>query len=147
MDSTSQATRTHTGASGRPVPLPGLDAIRAAFTHERIERLVSTFYARVREDAALGPIFEERVSDWPRHLERMNTFWRSVLRAEPGYRPERGTPQEIHRSLERATLAHYDRWLELFDDVAREVFEPWAADHLLARARRMAGVLSLPLRG
>ena len=149
MDSNSQASREWTDRSegARSAPMVGLDAMRASFTPERIERLISTFYARVREDPDLGPIFADRVSDWPRHLARMNAFWRSVLRAEPAYRAERGTPREIHLGIERATLEHYERWLELFEDVAREIFEPWAAEDVTARARRMAAVLSSPLRG
>lgn len=149
MDSTSQAERGRPmpAEESRAAPTPSLDVLRSTFTHDAIGRLVSTFYARVREDPSLGPIFADRVTDWPRHLARMNAFWRSVLRAEPGYRAERGSPQEIHRGIESATLEHYARWLDLFEEVAREVFEPWAADHVTARARRMAAILSLPLRG
>jgi hemoglobin len=116
--------------------------MRATFTHEAIERLVSTFYERVREDDLLAPVFADRITDWRVHLGRMNAFWGSVLRAEPGYRADRGSPRELHHALETVTRAHFERWLDLFEQTAREIFEPWAADNVLGRARRMAVTLS-----
>ena len=44
-----------------------------------ISRLVDCFYARVRTDETLGPIFEEAILDqWEPHLARMKAFWNSV---------------------------------------------------------------------
>lgn len=43
-----------------------------------IERLVDTFYGRVRADDILGPIFAARIKDWGPHLQRMYAFWSSV---------------------------------------------------------------------
>ena len=39
-----------------------------------VSRVVDAFYARVRDDGMLGPIFERRVRDWPTHLEKMRAF-------------------------------------------------------------------------
>ena len=33
-----------------------------------IDRLVEDFYARVRDDALIGPVFAERIEDWAPHL-------------------------------------------------------------------------------
>ena len=44
-----------------------------------VDRVVERFYTRVRADDLLGPIFAERITDWPVHLGRMKQFWRSVL--------------------------------------------------------------------
>ena len=44
-----------------------------------IDRLVEDFYAKIRDDALLGPIFARHIADWPPHLSRMKAFWRSVL--------------------------------------------------------------------
>ena len=49
--------------------------INAGFVSEMVE----CFYATVRADDLLGPIFVERIIDWPAHLDRMKQFWRSVL--------------------------------------------------------------------
>ena len=43
-----------------------------------IETLVRAFYARVRKDELLAPIFETRISDWGPHLESMFGFWSSL---------------------------------------------------------------------
>jgi hemoglobin len=37
--------------------------------------LVDTFYARVRADGALGPIFNDAIPDWPEHLDKLAAFW------------------------------------------------------------------------
>jgi hemoglobin len=39
-----------------------------------IETLVRAFYARVRQDPLLAPIFASRVSDWEPHLNNMFAF-------------------------------------------------------------------------
>src|SRR5947209_7104359 len=43
-----------------------------------IETLVRRFYAKVRADALLGPVFEARIADWEPHLKQMCAFWSSV---------------------------------------------------------------------
>lgn len=112
------------------------------FPPESIERMASGFYAEVRRDPLLGPIFEARVADWPVHLDRMCAFWRSVLRAEPAYRSQRGSPLQIHAAMAELTRDHYARWLALFQRTASEVFEPSAAADVVGRAERMAVALT-----
>jgi hemoglobin len=107
--------------------------------------LVVTFYDRARSRPTLGPIFEERVEDWATHLDRMVQFWRSVLRAEPGYRPVRGTPLEMHMRIAELEHAHFEEWLALFEETASEIFEDWAVEEILGRARKMARNLSAHL--
>ena len=36
-----------------------------------IETLIRGFYARVRKDPLLAPVFESRISDWEPHLDNM----------------------------------------------------------------------------
>ena len=43
-----------------------------------IESLIRGFYARVRKDPLLAPIFELRISDWEPHLDNMFAFWSSL---------------------------------------------------------------------
>jgi hemoglobin len=43
-----------------------------------IERLVRSFYARVRDDGILGPIFAAKIEEWEAHLQKMFAFWSSV---------------------------------------------------------------------
>ena len=48
-------------------------------TEDDIAKLVPAFYARVRADAVLGPIFNGAIEDWPHHLAKLQAFWSSVL--------------------------------------------------------------------
>ena len=115
---------------------------RKAITEDGIHELVHTFYARVREDDLLAPVFEARLSErWPEHLDRMVDFWSSVLLASRRFR---GNPRERHHAIDEMRPEHFDRWLELFEEVLLEVFPPHAAQDVLWRARRMRLVLERP---
>ena len=95
-----------------------------------IHRLVHGFYAKVRQDALLGPVFDSRIADWDEHLERMCRFWSSVATMSGTYH---GNPMAKHVALP-VDAAHFDRWLELFEATAVETCVPDAAD-LFHRAR------------
>src|SRR3546814_19839830 len=87
---------------------------RTGIDEAMIEDLVHRFYARVREDALLGPVFEERVADWGSHLQRMCSFWSSVALMTGR---SHGRPMETHLPL-TVDANHFHRWLYLFEDVA-----------------------------
>ena len=48
---------------------------RTGITEAMIERLVHGFYAKVRADAVLGPVFDARIKEWEPHLAQMCAFW------------------------------------------------------------------------
>ena len=108
-----------------------------------IERLVRAFYARVRTDALLGPIFAARIRDWEPHLQRMCAFWSSVALMTGRYH---GTPMARHLPLP-VDARHFDRWLALFQDTARDVCPPAAEQHFVERAQRIAESLELGIAG
>ncbi len=112
---------------------------RTAIDEPMIERLVHAFYARIRTDALLGPIFDTRIADWQPHLRRMCAFWSSVALMS-GRR--HGQPMEKHLPLP-VDARHFDRWMDLFAQTAREVCPASAADHFIERARRIAESLEL----
>ena len=89
---------------------------RTGIDEAMIDRLVRTFYDRVRADAVLGPIFAGRIKDWDLHLERMCAFWSSVALMSGRYH---GQPMEKHLPLP-VDARHFDRWLELFEETARQ---------------------------
>ena len=64
-------------------------AAATGITEAMIERLVHGFYARVRSDPVLGPIFDARVEHWEPHLAQMCAFWSSVALMAGRYH---GTP-------------------------------------------------------
>src|SRR5512141_499617 len=71
-------------------------AARTGIDEPMIERLVRNFYAKIREDELLGPIFEARIHDWEPHLQRMCAFWSSVALMSGRYH---GSPMTKHLPL------------------------------------------------
>lgn len=100
-----------------------------------VERLVGTFYGRIREDAVLGPIFESRLAGrWDLHLAAMVEFWSSVVLLTGRYR---GRPHVAHQSLDLLP-EHFQRWLVLFESVVTELCTGPAAARFIDRAHRIA---------
>jgi len=104
-----------------------------------ISRMVDRFYAAIRQDELLSPIFADRVIDWPPHLDRMKSFWRSVLFNSGEFS---GNPMLKHIVIPGLTSQHFERWLELFYAVLREIeAEPDGITLVGARARSIADSL------
>jgi hemoglobin len=116
---------------------------RTGITEPLIERLVRAFYAKIRADAVLAPIFDARIGDWEPHLQRMCAFWSSVALLSGRYH---GTPMAKHMPLP-VDADHFDRWLALFEATAREVCPPEATAHFVELARRIAASLELGIAG
>ncbi len=108
-----------------------------------IAALVTSFYADVRADPLLAPIFEAIIDDWAPHLEQMCAFWSSVVLMTGRYH---GRPLEKHLPLPIES-AHFDRWLGLFAAAARRECPPGAAELFVERSRRIAESLELGLAG
>ena len=114
-----------------------------ALDEDGLAALVAAFYARVRADASLGPIFEEAIDDWPDHLERLSAFWSSVMLTSGRYK---GQPVPAHlKHRDRITPALFDRWLALWTRTTDELMTPDAAAALQDRARRIAQSLQLAM--
>jgi hemoglobin len=114
-------------------------AARTGITEAMIERLVHAFYDKVRADPMIGPVFDARIHDWGPHLRQMCAFWSSVALMTGRYH---GTPMVKHAPLP-VDAAHFDRWLELFEQTAHDVCPPEAEAHFVERARRIAASLEL----
>ncbi len=112
---------------------------RTGIDDAMIDRLVRSFYGKVRADALLAPVFNARIADWEPHLRRMCEFWSSVALMTGIYH---GRPMEKHLPLP-VDSRHFDRWLQLFEQTAREVCPPAAAAHFIERARRIAESLEI----
>lgn len=107
----------------------------------QIEDLVTTFYARIRKDAELGPIFERVIGDnWTPHLKTMCDFWSSVMNTTGRYK---GRPIPAHIKLTGIEPHHFARWLALFGETAENLFDPPLARAFLTRAERIAASLML----
>lgn len=109
-----------------------------------IARLVPAFYARVRRDPMLGPIFNDAIGDWPEHMGKLQDFWSSVMLASGRYK---GQPMPAHvKHAGRITPAAFTRWLELWGETTNELLPPEAAAAMQDRARRIAESLSLGIQ-
>jgi hemoglobin len=108
-----------------------------------VKALVHGFYAKVREDGELGPIFARVIGDdWDSHLAKMCDFWSSVMLMSGRYK---GNPMVAHLRLKMITPAHFQRWLALFGIAAMEICPPEAASLFIARAENIARSLQLGL--
>ncbi|BAV63258.1 group III truncated hemoglobin [Sphingobium cloacae] len=110
---------------------------------EGLKALVDAFYARVRADGALGPIFNDAIADWTEHLDKLAAFWSSVMLTSGRYK---GQPVPAHmKHKDRITPALFDRWLALWAQTTDEMMTPPAAAALQDRAARIAQSLQLAL--
>lgn len=116
---------------------------RTGIDEAMIERLVHAFYAKIRDDTVLAPVFNTRIHDWDLHLQRMCAFWSSVALMSGRYH---GSPMTKHLPLP-VDAGHFDRWLLLFEQTAKEVCPPVAELHFVERARRIAESLELGIAG
>jgi hemoglobin len=106
-----------------------------------VGKLVHAFYAKVRTDPELGPIFARVIGeDWGPHLAKMCDFWSSVMLMSGRYK---GNPMIAHMRLKMATPKHFERWLALFTETAAEICPSSAADAFVGRAQNIARSLQL----
>jgi len=103
-------------------------------SEQEISELVDRFYAKVRQDEEIGPIFNAVVDDWPYHLALLKNFWSTVLNTTGRYK---GDPMMKHLQLS-LDPPHFRRWLELFEETARETMQPDHAEIVVAKAERIA---------
>lgn len=108
-----------------------------------LKLLVYRFYARVREDAMIGPLFNSAIADWPEHLEKLSAFWSSVMLTSGRYK---GNPMAVHmRHANHIEPEMFDRWLSLWRETATELLDGPAAAAIVAKAERIAESLKLGL--
>ncbi|MEO1250432.1 MAG: group III truncated hemoglobin, partial [Pseudomonadota bacterium] len=106
--------------------------------------LVDTFYSRIRDDAVLGPIFEDVIGgEWEPHLAKMKLFWASVALGDTAYD---GRPVPKHKALTAVQEPHFEIWLGLFEQTLIDTApKPEAVPYLLEPARRIAASLKLAM--
>ncbi|WP_276199821.1 group III truncated hemoglobin [Chelatococcus sp. XZ-Ab1] len=121
-----------TDGAGDSAGEPGID-------EAMIERLVRAFYARVRDDDLLGPVFAAHIVDWEPHLQQICAFWSSVTLKSGRYS---GRPMAKHLPLP-VDARHFDRWLALFEETARDLCPPAAAARFTTHAKTIAESLEL----
>ena len=112
-------------------------------SEDAIRHLVDVFYAKVRADPELGPIFERAIpGNWAPHLATMHDFWSSVMLTSGRYK---GNPVAIHLRVEGVEPQLFGRWLALFDETCRELFDDDIAAAFCVKAERIAESLKFAL--
>lgn len=115
-----------------------------SLTEETLRTFLAAFYAKVQRDPLIGPVFARVIpdGDWPRHLTVIQDFWSSVVLKSGRYK---GNPFGKHQRLAELTPAHFERWLALFEQTAKEIFASDAAMLLTERANRIGDSLKAGL--
>jgi hemoglobin len=106
-------------------------------TEEDIQLMVHTFYARVREDDTIGPIFNARIKDWDAHLQKLCNFWSTLLLYTRKYE---GDPMSVHRGMAIDTV-HFNTWLSIFQQTIDELFAGETAQAAKNRAQKISAVM------
>lgn len=112
-------------------------------TPEDVKFMVDSFYEKVNQDQLLSPVFNDFANvDWESHLPKMYTFWESILFATGEYQ---GQPFQKHIPLP-ISLAHFERWIKLFEDNVDQHFEGEKAALAKHRALTIAHIFKTKLK-
>lgn len=110
--------------------------VRGPITQERLATLVHGFYADVRADPLLGPVFEQALADrWEPHLERMVAFWSTVALGSKSFT---GNVFGKHMALADVTPAHFAAWVRLWGEHTERLFHAEDARELQITAHGIA---------
>jgi hemoglobin len=114
----------------------------AGITEEMIHQVVHGFYAKIRKDPALGPIFNRIIAEdvWPAHLRKMCDFWSSVMLMSGRFH---GAPMPAHLKIEGLNARHFARWLHMFAETVAELCPPEAAALFVKKSEMIAQSLQL----
>ena len=110
---------------------------------EGLSRLLRHFYADVRQDPLIGPIFNAQIKDWKHHLEVIASFWETIIGGPSTY----ARPMPMKHLTLRLREKDFERWLflwqancrtQLSSAVAKEMIE--LANHIAHRLRTILGI-------
>ncbi|HHF7373151.1 Group 3 truncated hemoglobin ctb [Legionella bozemanae] len=118
-----------------------------------IEKLVTHFYQKVQKDEILGPIFNDAAQvDWDEHIPLLCQFWNSIMLKTNEYHGNAYQKHTLLKQLTQIDEAHFDRWLNLFQEEAVNHLPLDAAKEIFQKATFIAeslkyGMLSQEKRG
>ena len=122
-------------------PPEGRTMQHEGITEESLRHLVDAFYAKVRRDPMIGPVFNAAIADWPEHLDKLQCFWSSVMLTSGRYK---GRPLPAHiKHADAISPASFERWLAIWRETTGEMLDPESAAALQEKAGRIAESLSL----
>ena len=109
---------------------------------EDIEKLVTIFYDKVKQDPAISYFFDDVAKvNWENHLPKMCDFFENILLSSGNYD---GNPMVAHEELHKKSEVkenHFERWKSLFDATVDELFIGVKAEEVKRRATNIAGAM------
>lgn len=109
--------------------------------------LVHSFYDKIRADDEIGSYFNEMITDWDSHLEKLTDFWEMNLFGGKIYK---GNPLEAHNKADehfhgKISSNEFGIWLNLWFATLEELFEGENVEILKRRARKMGTFLMVSI--
>lgn len=115
-------------------------------TRADVEKLVYTFYDKVREDPNIGYFFSEVITvNWEHHLPLMVNFWENVLFQQGEYK---GNPMRVHQEIHQQSPIepkHFEHWVKLFHETINELFDGPGAELARQRGQSIATMMMLKI--
>lgn len=109
------------------------DQAERAAIEAAISECVRVFYAKGTADPLLGPVFANAIPELGPHLKIIENFWSKSLLGTDRYQ---GHPFPVHMNLP-IEPQHFERWLQLFVETARETLPKTQAEQAVAKASHM----------
>jgi hemoglobin len=100
---------------------------------DTIAALLRHFYSDIRQHKLVGPIFNERIKDWPSHLETIGSFWARLTGGPSNYS---GGMAAKHLPL-GLNASHFQAWLQLWEFNCRAHLKGAEAQEMIALAHEM----------
>ena len=124
-------------------PTPPLE-----LTRDSLHRLVHTFYADVRADPELGPVFAAAIGDhWDSHLDRMVEFWCTVMLGTHSFKGNVYAKHVALKDTAGVDPKHFLRWITLWHRHTNALFDDAVAMDLQRSAHGMGRNLFFGLFG
>ena len=115
-------------------------------SRDDIATVVKQFYAAVRNDPDLGPVFAHSIQPqaWTEHEAKIVRFWANAILYEKDYS---GNPFLVHRAQGHIKPEHFEIWLNLFQKTLNTVLPPIQAMQFNNLAQRIGASLKMGLQG
>lgn len=98
-----------------------------------VSRLIKWFYARVRFEPLLEPVFNAHVERWSEHLEVLIDYWCGMAGGPTAYTG--GMGKHFRLGLD---ASHFEAWLSVWEQNCRDLLQPREADEMVFLARNIA---------
>lgn len=110
-----------------------------------IKRLVINFYTKVRKDKEIGYFFNNSITNWEQHFDKLTDFWESNLFFTGSFK---GNPAIAHIKVDRdhdnsISEYHFGIWLNHWFQTIDELYSGELAERLKHNARKMSTHLFL----